>query len=267
MMHFTPRAVRGTLLFRTWSEARGLWEALTSRLPRLEALVLMPDHVHLLAEGDVAEALSIGMRAYAFHRNRLRGEAGSVWARESYARPVADARHARRTERYIYLNPVRAGLVDDPLAWPFSSLRDALGLAVAPVRAEVRRPAGLLDYVAHDLDGGLSGSRMPEAPPGARPSAALVLRAVSSLTRTPVPALGRRGPTRDLWIASLRVLAGLPTGRAAALVGVSARTARRVPARLDREVARVGRVCGDRRFSALEAGDLRGLWPGYAGRR
>ncbi len=267
-MHFTPRAVRGTLLFRTWHEAHGLWEAIARHVPRIEALVLMPDHVHLLAEADAARPLSIAMRAWAFRRNRLRGEAGAVWSHEPHARPVADARHARRAERYIYLNPVRAGLVDDPLAWPFSTLRDALGLAVAPVRGAVARPVALLDYVAHDLDGGLSGSRLPEAPPvGGRFSEAQVLRAVSSLARTPVPVLRRRGPGRTLLIASLRVLAATSNARVAALAGVSARTVSRVPARLDREVARVARVCGDPRFFSLEAGDLRDLWPRYAGRR
>lgn len=41
--------------------------------------------------------------------------------------PAASMAIAARMVRYGVLNPVRAGLVDDPFAWPWSTLRDLVG--------------------------------------------------------------------------------------------------------------------------------------------
>jgi putative transposase len=40
---------------------------------------------------------------------------------------VAEQSHALEVHRYVALNPVRAGLVDDPDEWPWSSLGATLG--------------------------------------------------------------------------------------------------------------------------------------------
>ncbi len=255
MMHFTPRAARGTILFRDWVEAGRLWRAIVSRVPAVTALVLMPDHVHLLAPPEAEGPLGRALRAYALARNHARGASGAVWSRDPYATRVANRVHARRTVRYIYLNPVRAGLVADPLAWPFSTLRDSLGLAIPPARRPVARPEELLAYVGQDADAGLVGCPIPAARPGSHPPAA-VLRATSSLTRLPVAELRDSGPHRRRLLAALRALTDLSASEIARFTGVSVGTVRRVPARIDADAARIARVCDDPRFFALEPGRL-----------
>lgn len=265
MQHFTPRAVRGTVLFRDWEEARRLWDAVVRHVPALRAAVLMPDHLHVLAPEAAHRGLGRAMRAFARERNRRRGTDGPAWSHEPYVSRVSNREHLRRTVRYIYLNPVRAGLVDDPLAWPFSTLRDSLGLAVAPVRPAVARPDWLLDYVSRDADAGIDGSPWP-APPAAPPGPEAVLAAVSSLGRYPVAWIRRRGPARSLFLAACRAHAAGGADAIARLAGVAASTVYRKPARTDAEVGRVLRVCGDPRFFALAPGDLRERWRRYAGR-
>ena len=266
MQHYTPRSVRGTVLFRDWEEARRLWDAVVRHVAGLRAAVLMPDHLHILAGEEGHRGVARAMRAYARVRNRLRGEEGAAWSHEPYVSKVSNRDHLRRTVRYIYLNPVRAGLVDDPLAWPFSTLRDALGLALVPVRPAVARPDWLLDYVSRDADAGLAGSPWPE-PPASPPRPEEVLAAVSSLGRYPVGRVRRRGPARSLFLAACRVHAAGGADEIARLAGVSEVTVYRAPAGTGPDVARVFRVCGDPRFFALAPGDLRERWRRYAGRR
>ncbi len=79
MVHVTVRSAKGTLLFRNWQEAAGLWRRIVRSLP-LECLALMPDHVHLLCAAIRAAALAAVMSGYARWRNHARAEAGPVWA-------------------------------------------------------------------------------------------------------------------------------------------------------------------------------------------
>ncbi len=45
---------------------------------------------------------------------------------------LSDDHAALRYLAYAHANPVTAGMVNDPLAWPFSSHRDVLGFRFAP---------------------------------------------------------------------------------------------------------------------------------------
>jgi hypothetical protein len=65
-----------------------------------------------------------------------------VFRRQPRSVGVPEGLMARRTVRYIHLNPCRGELVSRPLAWPWSTHRDRLGLAVRPAvsrAAEVLR--------------------------------------------------------------------------------------------------------------------------------
>ena len=46
---------------------------------------------------------------------------GEFWAREYYDRFMRNEQHMAQAIAYIEQNPVKAGLVDKPEAWPFSS--------------------------------------------------------------------------------------------------------------------------------------------------
>lgn len=90
--------------------------------------VLMPDHVHLVHFGDpklMRVALVKLIAAFARFRGKVRG--WNVPAPE----PIVQDKVWRQL-RYVHLNPCRAGLASDPLSWPFSTHRDAIGATYNP---------------------------------------------------------------------------------------------------------------------------------------
>jgi putative transposase len=102
---------------------------------RLLAWVVMPNHVHVLFQPSggwsvakiVASWKKFTAREICDHlRNVPNQEIGvrsnaPAWHREYWDRYVRDLRHFRSVVEYIHLNPVDAGLVAAPEAWPWSS--------------------------------------------------------------------------------------------------------------------------------------------------
>ena len=89
---------------------------------------VMVDHVHLILfpleveDGQWRDLSQItkGMKgASARAINRLLNRTGNVWQDESYDRIIRNEREMRQTWDYIYLNPVRAGLVEEAEDYPF----------------------------------------------------------------------------------------------------------------------------------------------------
>jgi len=91
----------------------------------LFAYALMANHVHLLLQAPTRDALGRPLRwwmtetARAFHK--ARGRRGHFWERRYRACLVEDDLYALAALRYLDRNPVRAGLVEDPAAYPWSS--------------------------------------------------------------------------------------------------------------------------------------------------
>lgn len=92
---------------------------------RVHALALMANHVHLLATPATVEDLSRFVQsfaqAYAMYRNRSRGATGKLFEQRFDAKPVQDDAYLERVTIYIDSNPLRAGLVDDPLDQPWTT--------------------------------------------------------------------------------------------------------------------------------------------------
>lgn len=92
---------------------------------RLFAYTLMSTHIHLLLQSPDANALGRPMRwfmtetAKAFHR--LRNRCGHFWERRYRACLVEDDLYALAALRYMDRNPVRAGIVEDPTTYGWSS--------------------------------------------------------------------------------------------------------------------------------------------------
>src|SRR3954464_11749183 len=93
------------------------------------AYCLMPNHVHLVAIPDSADALrrAIGEthRRYTLHVNRREGWAGYLWQGRFASFPMDD-RYTLAAARYVELNPVRAGLVSRADEYRWSSARPHL---------------------------------------------------------------------------------------------------------------------------------------------
>ncbi len=268
LLHAAVRGAHGTLLFRTTDEARALWFQVTGRVgARLRSLVLMPDHLHSgLPDLDAWHDFSEALRAYAMQRNRARGETGPVFEHGALPTTVEGLDKVRRMVRYIHLNPCRAGLAADPLAWPFSTHRDASGFAIPPACAPVRDPERFHAYVSADPSVDPAGTPLPRGFAGERaPTLDELVAAVAALTRHTTTSLRQDRAARNLLIRAARRLGQARAVEVAAYLEVTPRTVQREGAALDVALQTVAKVLGDGRFTALEEGDLRRLptWHRY----
>jgi putative transposase len=100
----------------------------------LIAYCIMSNHVHvvftpLLKTTETYYPLAQimhTMKGYSAGRaNRLLGRSGAFWLHESYDHCVRGARELERIIAYLVNNPVKAGLVSDWQAWPWTFYREA----------------------------------------------------------------------------------------------------------------------------------------------
>lgn len=98
----------------------------------IHAYVLMPNHVHLLVtpaeSGTLARFMQALGRRYVRWFNARHRRTGTLWEGRYRSTVVDTERYLLACMRYIELNPVRAGLVDEPAAYRWSSHRHQLGL-------------------------------------------------------------------------------------------------------------------------------------------
>ncbi len=84
----------------------------------------MPNHVHMImvpkSEEGVRRATGEAHRRYTRRVNFREGWRGHLWQGRFASVPL-DQRYLLAAARYVELNPVRAGLVQDPAAYPWSS--------------------------------------------------------------------------------------------------------------------------------------------------
>ena len=115
---FTDRADYELLLDLLAEHAR------TQRVA-LHAYVLMSNHFHLLATPDTQEGVPALMqavgRSYVRQFNRRHGRTGTLWEGRYRSTLIQAERYLLACMVYIDLNPVRAGMVADPAAYPWSS--------------------------------------------------------------------------------------------------------------------------------------------------
>ncbi len=88
------------------------------------AYCLMPNHIHLIAVPEKKDGLNLaigeGHRRYTRRINFREGWRGHLW-QGRFSSFILDQRYLLACTRYVELNPVRAGLVNKPQAWPWSS--------------------------------------------------------------------------------------------------------------------------------------------------
>jgi putative transposase len=147
--HVTQRGNNREQVFFSDKDYRKYLSLLDCHASRAGTLVLgyclMPNHIHLVVvpqtEDSLARTLGPLHSEYALAVNRTAGRSGHLWQNRFFSCPL-DERHLLRALRYTDLNPMRAGLVTDPLAWHWSSAR-AHGDAGA---RDERLKAGWVDY-------------------------------------------------------------------------------------------------------------------------
>ena len=92
----------------------------------LIAFVLMPNHVHLLLrqnEANLQDAMRELFSRYAWRHNKKYERKGHLFGSRYRQAVCLDEAYAITVSLYIHLNPVRAGLADQPRDYRWSSCR------------------------------------------------------------------------------------------------------------------------------------------------
>jgi putative transposase len=91
---------------------------------QLHDFVIMPDHVHVLltvsSESTIERAMQFIKGGFSYRMKKELGYLGEVWQRGFSELRVDDRESYLRHRDYIAQNPVQAGLVDVPDAFPYS---------------------------------------------------------------------------------------------------------------------------------------------------
>ncbi|MEQ9323731.1 MAG: hypothetical protein RIF41_31500 [Polyangiaceae bacterium] len=268
--HYTARALPQRYPFADTALARDVFVRLRRTFPDALAVVLMPDHLHMVAPDRGERSAHIVGKLLATS-TRASGRWAGCWQPVEPPEAVTTADKLQRAVRYAWLNPCRpwfyrghrTQLVDDPLAWSWSTLRDSIGaiadpwvpaerLAVAfgwPKGADLperlHRYACLDDHVAPDAR---SFPRLE--PPRSAPTSTVdeVLHAALATTRLPAPAQRQRTAAR-------RIANGLcyrqgwriPT-QLAPIFGVHPHTVSRIAAAASNGELEAAALCLDRRL-------------------
>ncbi len=275
MFHLVARALPHRMLWWRDTDGLALFLGVHRAFPELVALCVMPDHVHLiLPHADPQNRMHRALAGYARGLCARRGIRGPLWETRPPAQPISGPKHVRRTIRYVHLNPCRAELVVDPLAWPFSTHRDACGLVAPPVIAVVPDPASFHRFVSADPAVDVSGTPFPVAPYERVPIDA-VAAAAAAIWRQPLDVIFERSAARRAFVR-VAVHLGHSPAEIAAATGLSGTGRRRIakttpPGRrvYDPVLRAILATIGDRRFAPLDEGDHRRerAWQRYAHRR
>ncbi|MGA7802037.1 MAG: transposase [Gammaproteobacteria bacterium] len=105
----------------------------------VHAYVLMTNHVHLLvtpeSEVSISRMLQHVGRCYVTYVNHRYNRTGTLWEGRHKGSVVHSEHYALVCQRYIEMNPVRAGMVAAPGEYPWSSYRaNAYGVPPAWLR-------------------------------------------------------------------------------------------------------------------------------------
>ncbi len=138
--HVTARGNERRRIFRSDADRRKFLELLGEAVRRfawsLTGWVLMSNHFHLVLETPEHLTLSEGMQwlngTYADWFNRKYERVGHLFQGRFKSFLIEKETYLLEVLRYVVLNPVRAGMVERPEAYRWSSYRATAGLEVAP---------------------------------------------------------------------------------------------------------------------------------------
>jgi putative transposase len=100
---------------------------------RIYSYVLMTNHFHLIAEtdaggGDLATFMKQVTQRHGQYINRFQKRSGTLWEGRFKSSAVSSDQYMLACSRYIEMNPVRAGIVEKPEEYSYSSYRFKIGM-------------------------------------------------------------------------------------------------------------------------------------------
>jgi REP element-mobilizing transposase RayT len=145
LYHITSRGDRREAIFLDDADRRQWLTLLGEVCARYNwfchAYCLMDNHFHIVVE-TVDSNLSAGMRqlngVYTQWHNRTHDRVGHVFQGRFKAVMVQREGYLLELARYVVLNPVRAGMCNQPDHWPWSSYQAMVGQVTPPPWLQVR---------------------------------------------------------------------------------------------------------------------------------
>ncbi|MNJ92687.1 hypothetical protein D3C87_103610 [compost metagenome] len=135
--HITARCIN-----RDWFaiELNEVWDVMTKHLLfislayeiRIHAFVLMNNHFHLIATsplGNLSEAMWHFMRESGLDLRKISGRINQTYGGRFHRSLINSPLYFQHAYKYVYRNPVEAGLCAKVEDYPYSSLRGLLGLS------------------------------------------------------------------------------------------------------------------------------------------
>lgn len=98
----------------------------------IHSFVLMPNHFHLLISappGNLSSALNHFMRETSKEMNRLTGNINQIYGGRNHKTVIESNHYFFNAYKYVYRNPVKAGLCDRVEEYQYSTLSGLLGLS------------------------------------------------------------------------------------------------------------------------------------------
>lgn len=95
------------------------------------AYCLMPNHFHISIQTrkiPISKIMSSLATSYSMYFNRTYQHFGPVFQNRFKSILIENDPYFLKLSQYIYLNPVKAGLVSDPKDYQYCSIKEALGL-------------------------------------------------------------------------------------------------------------------------------------------
>jgi len=161
--HITSRGNERKDIFKSHRDREKFLSYLESATQRYGALIhvycLMSNHYHLLMEtpaGNLSQIMQHINGAYTTYFNVKHQRSGHLFQGRYKAILVDVDEYAKALSRYIHLNPVRAGLVDKPEVYDWSSYVYFIGQKKAP------------EWLARDFILGYFGKKVSDAQNGYR---------------------------------------------------------------------------------------------------
>jgi putative transposase len=94
---------------------------------RIDAHVILPDHAHFIwtlpdDDSDFSMRWRLIKSYFTRHFQAAAAPRYSLWQKKFWEHLIRDERDMKNHVEYIHYNPVKHGLVQSPIEWPFSSI-------------------------------------------------------------------------------------------------------------------------------------------------
>ena len=94
------------------------------------AFCLMPNHFHIsihTRKTPISKIMASLTTSYSMYFNRTNNHFGPVFQNRFKSILIESDSYFLQLSQYIYLNPVKAKITHDPILYPYSSIKEALG--------------------------------------------------------------------------------------------------------------------------------------------